>query len=491
MNNIIPLMVITPLAAGFIIALLPDRLLKIAEFIAVMASVLVFFGALALYGYNGIYEIGGWNYPVGIAMSIDAFSWLMLINISILNFFILIFSLEYMKKYTSKRSFYVLFCMMVAGINGTLLAGDIFNRFVYVELTAIASYALVGFGCDSKELAAAMKYAVFGAVASSITLLGIGMIYGIFGTVNITHLGTKIAAGQPVTLSLTALFMAACLMMVGFGFKAAIMPFHIWQPDVLSSSSAPVGAMISGGFIGTVGAYAMFRTVFAVFGINVHLGWIVSFIGIISMVGGAVLAQKKENFKRFISYLSISQMGYVFLGVGLGGLIFARGGNISASGLALMGGIFHLINHLFFKPLLFLGTAAEEYQNRQDNSEKVPGRAFGLMALAGIPPFGGGISKIMIIAACFMGGHYWVGFVAVLTALFTVFLIFKRKEIKLSGRYIKLPLLIKIPITGLSVISLILALLALPVFRPLALEPAYRSIVNNTSEFTKDEVKSP
>ncbi len=175
MNVILPLLVALPLGAGFIIALLPKKHTKAAAVISVTASIIILVGSAALFGYEGIYEIGGWNAPVGISLSIDAFSWIMLMSISTLTLFVLLFSADYMKTYTSRSRFYVLFLMMVAGMNGTVIAGDIFNRFVYVEMAAIASYILVGFGCGSKELAASLKYAVLGALASSVTVLGIGL----------------------------------------------------------------------------------------------------------------------------------------------------------------------------------------------------------------------------------------------------------------------------------------------------------------------------
>ena len=476
MNVLLPLLVALPLGAGFVIALLPKKYTRAPDFISIAAAGLILAGVAALFGYEGTYEIGAWPAPVGISLSFDAFSWIMLISISVLSFFVLLFSAEYMQKYTSRHNFYVLFMMMVAGMNGTLLAGDIFNRFVYVELAAIASYALVGFGCGSRELAAALKYAVLGALASSITILGIGLVYGLYGTVNMSHLRESIAYGGPVVFSFNALFLAIVLMTVGFAFKAALFPFHIWQPDALSYSPAPVAAMISGGLIASVGVYAMIRTVFAVFGITAQLGWLLASLGIISMVSGALLAATQKNYKKLFSYLSVSQIGYVFLGVGIGGQLAARGMHPAAGALAVTGGVFHLINQSVFNPLLFL--SAETGLGRR----KTPGWFVALLSLSGVPPLGGGISKIMIIAACFMAGYYFISFLAAIVAVFTFimlkdFLFCSGDDKKKAGGSI--PALMRIPVAGLSVLCIALALLALPVFRPLVLDPVSRSILDS------------
>ncbi len=308
----------------------------------------------------------------------------------------------------------------------------------------------------------------------------------IYGTVNMSHLGESIAADGLVVFSLNALFLAALLIIAGFAFKAALFPFHIWQPDALSYSPAPVAAMISGALISSVGVYAMIRTVFAVFGITAQLGWLLASLGIVSMVSGTLLAASQKNYKKIFSYLNISQIGYVFLGVGIGGQLAARGINLTAGTLAVTGGVFHLVNQSVFNPLLFL--TAETGLGRRKNPEWIAG----LLSLAGVPPLGGGISKIMIIAACFMAGYYFIAFLAAAVAVFT-FIILKRflfypGEKKKKARK-SVPALIRIPVTGLSILCLALALLALPIFRPLVLDPVSRSILGPAgSESYEDKV---
>ncbi len=485
MNNLIPILVAFPLAAGFILALLPGKWLKSADSIALVASSIVFLMAAALYGYEGIYEIGGWSSPVGINLHIDSFGWLMLIAVSFVGLSVMLFSINYMKTYTSRNRYYVLFFMMTAGINGTLLAGDIFNRFVYVELAAIASYVLVGFGCGAKELTAALKYAVLGAAASAVSLFGIAFLYALYGTVDMALLG-EVISGLETVYPFSPLHLAAGLAITGFVFKAAAFPLHIWQPDALSAAPAPVSAIVSGALISSTGIYALLRTVNTVFSGALRLGPAVAAIGLFSVAAGTLTASGTKEYKRKISYYSISQVGYILLGFGFAWHLIYSESSAAAVFLAGSGAIFHLLNYAVFTPLIFLKSGAAEYPEKRDRD--FPGVSYaGILSLAGVPPFAGFISKAMIIAACFISGTYSgfaAGVIASAAAVYTLisltrsniinFRIKRKKARNISGR---IPLLMKIPIWSLSALCILLWLLFIPVLRERIIEPARLSIM--------------
>lgn len=498
MSVLLPLTVIVPLGVGFLLALTPRRFSAWSDILAVCAGGALLIFSFMLLGYQGTYDIGGWGPPVGINLSIDHFSWLMLLSVSVVSFCVLLFSAGYMRMYTSRTRYYVLFMMMLAGMNGTILAGDIFNRFVYIELAAMASYVLVGFACAPKGLFAAFRYAVFGAVASSTTLLGIALLYGMHGTVNIAFLAESIQKAGDLTVPFTASFLAVMLIFVGFGFKAAIMPFHIWQPDAMEFAPAGVAAMISGALIGPVSVYALLRTVFAVFGINVPLGWILAGLGVISMLGGAFFSLRQQSYRRMLSYQSVSQIGFVLLGVGLGGQLFARSVSPAAATLALAGGIFHLVNISLFNPVLFMDAGIEEHARWANAEDKGPGKekfpvttAVAMLAASGVPPIGGAASKIMIIAACFMAGHHLLGVLAVLAAA-AVLLSFWRRigdvEFSLRGIVTRAPLFMKFPVFALAGLCFLIAVVAAPVVRKSFLDPAAESLLEYHIDPERNEI---
>ena len=497
MNVLLPLMVTVPLGAGFLLALMPEKFVKTADTVAIVVSGAILTGALALLGREESYEIGGWAPPVGINLSLDGLSALLLVVVALVAFTSILYSVGYMKLYTSRARYCALSMIMLAGMNGVLLSGDIFNRFVYVEVAAIASYVLVGFGCGTEELKAALKYAVLGALASAITLLGIALLYVLHGTVNIAHLYEKIAAAGPVNLTASVVSMSALLFFVGFVFKSALVPLHIWQPDVMKAAPAPVSAMISGALIEVIGVYAMVRIAFSVFGVTPQLGWLMACLGMLSMVAGVVISMRQNDMRRFLAYQSISHIGYVFAAFGIGGVLTARGGAAWPASLALMGGVLHLANHAIFQSLLFLNAGAVEYETAgEPDASPSNARAFsspvtaaawyaGALSSAALPPFGGCVSKAMIIAAFLMSGHYLPAAVAIVVAVLAIvsFLKYHGKGRQFRGGSLppadrKIPLMMAMALVLLMLLSLGMSLLALGPLRGLVLEPAQASMVN-------------
>jgi multicomponent Na+:H+ antiporter subunit D len=232
------------------------------------------------------------------------------------------------------------------------------------------------------------------------------------------------------------------MFIVGFGLKAALVPFHAWLPDAHPSAPAPISAMLSGILIKTLGVYALARVVFNIFGVSVTIGWLLIVLGLLSMVAGAFLAVGQWDLKRLMAYSSISQIGYVILGIGLGGLIIARAGNdinaeqLTWASLAILGGLFHLINHAVYKSLLFLtsgsvemATGTRQLKQMGGLAEKLPlTRATCTVASAsivGIPPFSGFWSKLILIIAAVQAQFYWIAAIIVFVSLCTLIMYLK------------------------------------------------------------------
>ena len=320
-----------------------------------------------------------------------------------------------MAGYTDKPKYYGLLMLMIAGMNGVVLTGDLFNMYVFLEIAAIASYALVAFGTEHEELEASFKYLVLGSVASSFILFGIALMYSATGTLNLADISSIISEKglNSVMTFATALFIG------GFGLKAAIVPFHAWLPDAHPSAPAPISAMLSGLLIKALGVYALIRLFFNVIGMNPTYSAVFIVLGLVSMIVGGLLAVGQWDFKRLLAYSSVSQMGYIVLALGI------------ATPLAIVGGLFHLLNHSIFKSLLFLCSGAVERNTGTRDMRQMGGLchkmpvtatacAIGSLSISGVPPFNGFWSKLIIIIAAVQATDkfgFWAYVIAAVTVL--------------------------------------------------------------------------
>ena len=423
----LPAFVAIPLATAFLLPMFGKRGKDAATVVANIATIILLVLAISCIGKSGVYEIGKWPIPLGINLVLDGLSSLLLLAIGVVTAAVMLFSAGYMEQYTAKPKFLSLFLLMVAGMNGVVLSGDLFNLFVFLEITSIASYALVGFGCGHEEFEAAFKYMVLGSIASIFVLFGIGLVYGNTGTLNMAYISKSI---QSSGLN-AGLGFALALFIVGFSLKAALVPFHAWLPDAHPSAPAPISAMLSGVLIKTLGVYALARVVFNIFGVSVPVGWLLIVLGILSMVIGVFLAVGQWDLKRLLAYHSISQMGYVVLGLGIGALILARGGELKWAALAILGGLFHMVNHAVFKSLLFLTSGSIEMATGTRQLKQLGGLAVRMpvtratctlasAAISGVPPFNGFWSKLILVMATVQAGFYGLGAVTVLVSLITL-----------------------------------------------------------------------
>ncbi len=428
----LPAFVAIPLVTAFLLPIFGKKGKAAATVLANLATVSLLVLAIVSVGQSRVYEIGKWSIPLGINLVLDGLSSLLLLAISVVSTAAMFFSIRYMEQYTAKAKYLSLFLLMVAGMNGVVLSGDIFNLFVFLEIASIASYALVGFGCEHEELEASFKYMVLGSIGSIFILFAVALVYGNTGSLNMAYI-SKAIQSSGLNAGLT---FALGLFIAGFGLKAALVPFHAWLPDAHPSAPAPISAMLSGVLIKTLGVYALTRVVFNVFGISISTGWLLIALGLLSMVAGAFLAIGQWDLKRLMAYSSISQLGYVVLGIGLGGLIIAEGGNLAWASLAILGGLFHLVNHAVYKSLLFLTSGSVEMstgtrQMRQMGglAEKMPvTRATCIIAsasIAGIPPFSGFWSKLILVVAAIQASFYWVAAIIVFVSLCTLIMYLK------------------------------------------------------------------
>lgn len=456
MSDLLPLWVAVPLGAAFVLPLLGRGRRSWA--LDALALAVSGFGlaislAALLVAAEGSAWLGGWHPDggvVGINLYADGLARLMLLTIAMVAFAAVLFSVQYMERFTGKALYYSLFFLMLAGMNGVVLAGDLFNLYVFLEVAAVSSYALVAFGCESEELEASFKYLVLGALGSTFALFGVGLCYNQTGTLNMAQIAAHVQA-ESVN---PALFLAAALFFAGFGLKAAMVPFHAWLPDAHPSAPAPISAMLSGVLIKALGVYVLCRLFFNVLGPGGGaFPAVLMALGALSMVVGVLLAVGQWDFKRLLAYHSISQMGYVVLAVGLAGSLLAeadagggpgRAALHATASLALAGGLFHLFNHAAFKSLLFLCAGAAEYATGTRDLKRMGGLArpmpvtgaccrVAALSISGVPPFNGFWSKLVIILALAKAGRYWLAGMTVLVSFLTLLSFVKVQRYALEG----------------------------------------------------------
>lgn len=414
--NILPVFVALPFGMAFFIPMVSRKLKWVPDVFGNLTTFILLLLSLFTINQEYVYHIGGWPPPYGIVFVLDGLSCLLLIIINLIGFMATLFSVEYLEKqYTSKLRYYSLFLLMVGGMNGTVLSGDLFNLFVFMEIASIASYALVAFGCQARELEASFKYLVMGNIGALFVLYGVALLYGKTGSLNIADVA-RILKDTPFDNLIAFAFV---LITSGFMIKAALVPFHAWLPDAHPSAPAPISAMLSGVVIKALGVYVIIRLTFNLFGFNNVISNLLVYMGIVSMMVGVCLAILQWDLKRLLAYHSISQMGYVFTGIGLG------------TTLGILGGIFHLFNHSLFKSLLFLDSGSIEYETgtRDLNKmgllvKKMPVTSFstliGSLSISGVPPLNGFWSKLIIILAAIKAGRPVVALWAVLGSILTL-----------------------------------------------------------------------
>ncbi|MHC4788131.1 MAG: complex I subunit 5 family protein [Planctomycetota bacterium] len=471
MVSIVPLLVALPLGMAFLVVAMA-HVKGLKRFTAPLAVLAVFANLILTLSLLGVdvprIFIGQWGpdgaRTLGIEMVCDGLAKLMVVTINLVALISLIFAGAYMRRFTKVWLFEALFLLMTGAMNGVVLAGDLFNMFVFLEVAAIASYSLVAFGCESEELEAAFRYLVLGTVGSAFILLGVTILYSLTGHLNMAKVAALLPRGP-------AALLAAAALIGGLSLKAAMVPFHAWLPDAHPSAPAPISAMLSGVLIKASGVYAMARLVFNVFGPTPQYATILIALGAASMVIGMLMALGQWDFKRLLAYSSISQAGYIVLALGVAAEVMSRAQPDQAvAGLLLIGGLFHLFNHAAFKSLLFLSSGSIEQQVGTRELKEMGGLArrmkvtslctrIGALSIAGVPPFSGFFSKLIIILALALAGQYILCALAAGVAVGTLLMYVKVQRYALEGepsdrvaRAVEAPVLMCVALVILAVI---------------------------------------
>jgi len=327
-----------------------------------------------------------------------------------------------------RAGFAGLLMMLIVGMNGMVLVTDLFSLYVFLEIVGISSFVLIAMFKSDTGLEGAFKYLVMSVLASIMILTGLAFVFMQTGSLQYDQVGAAggalVGPGAP---HLALMYTAMALMIAGFAIKTGAVPFHSWLPDAHQSANTAVSVLLSGIVIKIAGIYG-FIVITNFFGRLPGIDLTLALIGTVSIVVGALFALRQSHFKRIVAYSSVSQMGYILLGLSTGSV------------LGLLGAVAHVFNHATFKSTLFTNAAAvHEQTGTYDINElgglekKMPVTSFSslaaFMSTAGIPPFAGFWSKLLIIMALWNSGDWVFAAIALIASIFTAayFLRLQRK----------------------------------------------------------------
>lgn len=321
-----------------------------------------------------------------------------------------------------------LLMVIMLGMNGLAMAGDLFSLYVFLEVTGVSSFVLIALARDKRGLEGAFKYLAMSAIASAFLLAALAFIFMETGSLRFTEVATALTdwkhAAQPVLLMMAFVFFISA-----FSIKAGLAPFHGWLPDAYQSAPPAVSVLLGGIVTKTAGVYAIIRVLTNVFVGVGSINVIFAVLGLFSILFGAVAAIGQRDMKRMLAYSSISQIGYIVLGAASGSM------------LGTVGAALHFFNHATFKTTLFVNAAVLEKQLGTTDIEAMGGGLQAKMPLtsissllaflstAGIPPLAGFWSKLLIIIAVWQAGYVSLAAIALAASIFTAayFLRLQRK----------------------------------------------------------------
>ena len=505
------LIVAVPLLGAFLTPLvsrLNDKLRNIFVIIVVGLT-----GFLVLLLANEVLTNGTQTYIFGksdmmlpvvrILFEVDAMSIFMAIISSILPIAAVIYSWAFMKENTGLDKYYTLILLMTAGMLGMVLTGDMFNFFVFLEITSISSCALIAFWTNKgKSIDAAFKYIVISAIGALFVLFAVAILYGQYNALNIATLANLI----PVQFSFLDKI-ALVLLIVALAMKAGIVPMHMWLPDAYSRAPSSVTLVLIGATQASL--YGVFRVCFTLYGgvfntadlTSASVGWIITVLAIITMLLGVVMALRQNSFKRLIAFAAVAEIGYLLLGVGvrLASKIVETDSIVfpSYSMTALQGSIFHIINDALDVGLLFLVAGAVYYATKETSLNRLGGLArnmkytsiffiIGLLAVSGMPPMNGFASKLLLYESTFQLNPI-IAIIAILASIMLLAVFVKVFHSAFMGpalpKFEKVKDVPKSMLIAMGIIAAIIIIFGLfpNIVMENIVEPAANALVNHTN----------
>jgi multicomponent Na+:H+ antiporter subunit D len=427
MKALLVLPILIPLVTAAI-SLLAWRWPTVQRWLGVIGAAALFGVATALLFWvrsDGIQamQIGSWPAPYGITVVADLFATIMVLLAGIMGLAVGVYSLASMDSGREAFGYYPLLQVLLAGVCGAFLTGDLFNLYVWFEVMLIASFVLLSLGGERAQLEGAIKYVTLNLLSSALFLTGVGIIYGVVGTLNMADLHVKLQEVPPGMATTLAM-----LFLVAFGIKAAAFPLFFWLPASYHTPPVAVSAIFAG-LLTKVGVYALIRVFTLLFMSDPGYTYtLILWISGLTMVTGVLGAMAQNEFRRILSFHIVSQIGYMIMGLALFGLATTPALSI----LALGGAIFYILHHIIVKTNLFLVSGivfrlrgTQELKELGGISNAYPGLALlfliPAMSLAGLPPLSGFFAKLSLVQAGLGLEQYVIVAVALAVSLLTLF----------------------------------------------------------------------
>ena len=422
------LIVVVPLIAALLAPLVCRVSVRVTRLLTVLAPAVSLAASVAalraaLRDGPWHYQLGGWAPPWGIEYVVDPLGGSMATLVSLLATLVAVYAGDYLRRSSPLRAavFDSLFLLLTAGLLGITLTGDLFNLYVFLEISSLAAYALLAAGTE-QAVVAAFRYLLVGTIAATFYLLGLGYLYALTGTLNMGDLAqrlTEVPAGSAMNVGIV-------LIVVGLAIKMAVFPLHGWMPDAYTYAPPPVTMFIAA-VMSKVSAYALVRVLFfvvpptdAVHTILDVLGWVAA----AGVLAGSVLALAQTDLRRMLAYSSVGQIGYVVLGLSIG------------NAAALTGALLHVAGHAVSKACLFgvVGgmprtTVQAEMAGFAGAARRAPlaMAAFTVAALSliGLPPTAGFFSKWYLLQGALEAGRWSLAVVLLLSSLLSAVYFFR------------------------------------------------------------------
>jgi len=376
------------------------------------------------------YYLGSWAAPWGIEYRIDRLNSLVLLIVSGISTVVLLFarrSLQHEVKRNRHYVYYTAWMLCLCGLLGMTATGDVFNIFVFLEISSLSMYLMIGLSRERQALPAVFSYLVMGTIGATFFLIGVALLYALTGTLNLEDLSNRLAGIERSRTVLTAF----AFIVLGIGIKAAVFPLHWWLPNAYRYAPTSATALL-GGTATKVAVYLLVRFVYDLFGTDlsfesVQLTEVLLVSGIAAALLMSAVAVFQEDVKKLFAYSSVAQIGYMVIGFSL------------ASTAGVTATLLHLFNHAVIKSALFMALGAAfvrtggfRLQDIQGLGRYMPWTMAALLiaglSLVGVPLTAGFISKWYLVLAALERGYLWLAIVVVAGSLLAVIYVWRVVE---------------------------------------------------------------
>ncbi|HAD19689.1 MAG TPA: NADH/ubiquinone/plastoquinone (complex I) [Lachnospiraceae bacterium] len=373
------------------------------------------------------YEMGNWAAPYGIEFYLDSINSVLLVMIFLMGLFSILFSIPFLQQKNRRKSF--VYCsvlsLLICGLAGMTATGDVFNFYVFLEITSLAGYTLIAMGGDQGTLSA-FRYLMIGTIGASFYLLGVAFLYGETGSLNMADIAYRLLPSETSGTTLIAM----SFFVIGFGIKMALFPLHGWQPAAYTNAH-PGAAPLIAGVMGKIPAYGMIRFFFFLFaGNSAYVRRFLLLVGLMSCAGmlyGSLKAMRQTDFRRLLAYSSIAQIGYVGMGIAIAGHY------------GLIGAVLHILGHSAMKSCLFFCAGGIRYRYGEVEMLRfgqlyrtMPLTAAAIvvagLSMVGVPPLTGFFSKWYLAYGAAKEGIYLYVVVLVISSLLNAVYFFRLFE---------------------------------------------------------------